>query len=226
MGAGGAFLLAVRCWWASWNSVAPAHQRAARSDPGPWHDGGGNGARAAGLRPDPGNVQLARPCWRNRGLRPDHAAARRRLAGGAGGLITSAVGGEGKTSLASHLAVSLARSGRKTLLIDGDLRSPAVHRLFNVRRRPRLQRTAPRRGPRLRGPVPRGGGRVARADRAGVRPTGPVAVVPGRRGRTSSHSSRGRIDFIIVDSSPVLPVTDSLRSPGTWTASSCPSCRT
>ncbi len=41
-------------------------------------------------------------------------------------MVTSAVRGEGKTSLASHLAVSLARSLRKTLLIDCDLRNPRV----------------------------------------------------------------------------------------------------
>ena len=47
-------------------------------------------------------------------------------------MITSAVGGEGKTSLASHLATSLARSGLQTLLIDADLRSPSIHRLFDL----------------------------------------------------------------------------------------------
>ena len=39
-------------------------------------------------------------------------------------MITSALPGEGKTSLSSHLATSLARSGLKTLLIDADLRQP------------------------------------------------------------------------------------------------------
>src|SRR5208337_3654070 len=47
-------------------------------------------------------------------------------------MITSALSGEGKTSLASHLATSLARSGLRTLLIDADLRSPALHRLFDL----------------------------------------------------------------------------------------------
>ena len=39
-------------------------------------------------------------------------------------LITSATKGEGKSSLSSHLAISLARTGRRTLLVDFDLRSP------------------------------------------------------------------------------------------------------
>ena len=47
-------------------------------------------------------------------------------------MIASALPGEGKTSLASHLATSLARSGQKTLLIDADLRCPSIHRLFDL----------------------------------------------------------------------------------------------
>ena len=51
-------------------------------------------------------------------------------------LVTSAVGGEGKTSLSNHLATSLARSGQKTLLIDGDFRRPMVHSLYDQDRAP------------------------------------------------------------------------------------------
>jgi polysaccharide biosynthesis transport protein len=47
--------------------------------------------------------------------------------------VTSAVSAEGKTSLASQLAVSLARaSGEQTLLIDGNMRTPDLHAVFEV----------------------------------------------------------------------------------------------
>jgi capsular exopolysaccharide synthesis family protein len=47
-------------------------------------------------------------------------------------LVTSAVGHEGKSTIASQLAVSLARSGRRTLLIDADVRNPQQHAVFGL----------------------------------------------------------------------------------------------
>ncbi len=47
-------------------------------------------------------------------------------------LVTSAVGHEGKSTVASQLAVSLARSGRRTLLIDADIRNPQQHAVFGL----------------------------------------------------------------------------------------------
>jgi len=47
-------------------------------------------------------------------------------------LVTSMYPGDGKTSVVSCLAMSLRRSGDKVLLIDGDLRKPTLHKVFNI----------------------------------------------------------------------------------------------
>ena len=47
-------------------------------------------------------------------------------------VVTSALSNEGKTTVASQLAVSLARGGQRTLLIDGDIRNPQQHAVFGL----------------------------------------------------------------------------------------------
>jgi polysaccharide biosynthesis transport protein len=47
-------------------------------------------------------------------------------------VLTSATPGEGKTTLAAHLAIAHADQGKKTLLVDGDLRRPSLHAKFGL----------------------------------------------------------------------------------------------
>jgi len=47
-------------------------------------------------------------------------------------LVSSPVTMEGSTTVASHLALSLTRAGRRTLLVDGDIREPSLHKLFGM----------------------------------------------------------------------------------------------
>ena len=47
-------------------------------------------------------------------------------------LLTSAQRGEGKSTVAANLAVTIAQSGRKAILIDCDMRLPTVHKVFDL----------------------------------------------------------------------------------------------
>jgi capsular exopolysaccharide synthesis family protein len=49
-------------------------------------------------------------------------------------VIASSLPGDGKTTTASNLAITLANTGRRILLVDGDLRKPSLHRIFDVPR--------------------------------------------------------------------------------------------
>lgn len=53
-------------------------------------------------------------------------------------LVTSTVQGEGKSWIASNLAVAFAQSGSKTLLIDSDMRRPRQYKIFGIKNHPGL----------------------------------------------------------------------------------------
>jgi succinoglycan biosynthesis transport protein ExoP len=124
-------------------------------------------------------------------------------------MVTSALPGEGKTLLSTHLAASLARAGMKTVLVDGDLRRPSLHKLLGQEAGPGLSDLL-----------------TAQADLDEVLRPGPVAglsLLPAGQWNPAAIQAlaqdnlakifeqlRSRFDFIIVDSAPVLPVADSL----------------
>jgi capsular exopolysaccharide synthesis family protein len=124
-------------------------------------------------------------------------------------MITSAVSGEGKTSLASHMAVSMVRAGYKTLLIDCDFRNPALHQLFEQPLQPGFCEL-------LRDECS-----LAEAQRpssvngltfisAGRLDQGALRLLARARGHELFQQFRSDFEFIIVDSSPLLPVPDGL----------------
>ncbi|MCA9997733.1 MAG: CpsD/CapB family tyrosine-protein kinase, partial [Anaerolineales bacterium] len=53
-------------------------------------------------------------------------------------VVTSAAPGEGKSTTVANLAVTMAQSGRRTILVDCDLRRPSLHTLFDCQESPGL----------------------------------------------------------------------------------------
>ena len=47
-------------------------------------------------------------------------------------LVTSPTSGDGKTTLVSNLAITMAQAGQRTLIIDADLRKPKQHKIFDI----------------------------------------------------------------------------------------------
>jgi polysaccharide biosynthesis transport protein len=124
-------------------------------------------------------------------------------------MVTSAVEGEGKTTLAAHLAGSLARAGRKTLLVDCDLRQPAAHQLFELPLQPGFSEVLL--------------GEVAVDDAIAETPIDGLWMIPAGQwdrevlqalAREGVEKTFERLkedfDFVILDAHPVLAATDSL----------------
>ena len=124
-------------------------------------------------------------------------------------LITSATVGEGKSTVASFLAMTLASVKMKTLLLDEDLRRPSIHRLFNLYLEDGIADVSD-------GALP-----LARAYKETALPNLHVLTAGRLKGEPSSYFETGtisqilaqakqRFDFIVVDSAPVMPVVDSM----------------
>ncbi|HEV3204400.1 MAG TPA: CpsD/CapB family tyrosine-protein kinase, partial [Gemmataceae bacterium] len=125
-------------------------------------------------------------------------------------MVTSAMNGEGKTTLAGHLAASLARAGRRTLLVDCDLRTPAAHQMLEQSLQPGLSEV-------LLEEIA-----LANAVRPATAVEGLWLLPAGQWDREVLQALaqdgtqrifdqlREEFDFIIVDSHPVLEAADSL----------------
>jgi tyrosine-protein kinase Etk/Wzc len=123
-------------------------------------------------------------------------------------LVTSSTPGEGKTLISVNLAGTFAQLGKKTLLLDTDLRKPRVHSLFNVSKHPGL--------------VDYLFNEVKLEDiirptelsnlsfiSSGTIPPNPSETLASKNMKDFIELLESKFDIIIFDSAPVIAVTDS-----------------
>lgn len=124
-------------------------------------------------------------------------------------MVTSATGHEGRSTVASQLAVSMARAGKTTLLIDADLRNPQQHMMFSIQPHGGLSEM-------LRGEQTSDQAIAATAVEnvwllsAGRCDQTALQGLTGDQAKGIFEDFRDRFDVIIVDSSPVLTSPDAL----------------
>ena len=127
-------------------------------------------------------------------------------------LVTSSVSGEGKSMLSTNLAIVYAQRGKKVLLVDGDLRTPVLHRSLNMDAKRGLssllfegnveQSTSAAQNP------------FSSIPGLWVLPAGPVPSYPAELLASDAMAElvrmwRKEYDYVIIDGAPILPVTDS-----------------
>ena len=123
-------------------------------------------------------------------------------------VVTSAAPNEGKTVVASNLAIALAQTGLSVLLVDADMRRPRVHEVFGQSQQPGLSN------------VIVGNAKLDEAIRsseipglsllpAGPHPPNPAELLASAPCRELLDKLGQRFDWIVIDSPPVLAVTDA-----------------
>jgi capsular exopolysaccharide synthesis family protein len=123
-------------------------------------------------------------------------------------VVTSTGPGEGKTTVACNLAMGMAMAGQRVLLIDADMRRPRVHEALKLQRDPGLSNLLV------------GAAKAADVMRqtgvpnlyvlpAGKTPPNPAELLGSKRFAELLHSLRDHFDLVVIDTPPVMAVTDA-----------------
>ncbi len=125
-------------------------------------------------------------------------------------LITSATDGEGKTTTVANIAVTIARSGRRVMVIDGDLRKPRLHSFFAASAEPGL--TSALTGTPVADVVQDvfGTGTLLLVSAGGV-DDGSFELLDSVQLTLVLDELFKLADIVLIDSAPLLPVGDALK---------------
>ena len=121
--------------------------------------------------------------------------------------VTSPNPGDGKTTLASNLAVSIANSGKRVLLLDADFRHPKIHKYFGLDDSVGLSSVISEKD-EVSEAIQETAVANLWAMACGPRPQNPADVLTSARLTELIAMLREKYDFIIIDSPPLLAVTD------------------
>ncbi|SCY49160.1 capsular exopolysaccharide family [Paenibacillus polysaccharolyticus] len=124
-------------------------------------------------------------------------------------MIASASSGEGKTTTIGNLAVTYAQEGKKVLVMDTDLRKPAVHLMFNVPNHVGLTSVLSSQY-KVTEVLRETGVEGLHVLSSGPIPPNPSEMIGSRKMTALLEGLKEEYDVILFDTPPVLTVTDAL----------------
>ena len=123
--------------------------------------------------------------------------------------ITSCTPDEGKSTTAANLAIVLTQTGKRVLLMDCDMRNPTVHKNFKLSNKVGLSSCISL-GTELAEAVQETEIENLDALTSGVIPPNPSELLGSERMQAILARAQEEYDYVLLDTPPVLPVTDTL----------------
>lgn len=127
-------------------------------------------------------------------------------------LITSSLPAEGKTTTAVNIALSLAQTGAKVLIIDGDMRRPRIHSIFHMRNQEGLSTILSRglKEEAVQSLITRDETSGLFLLPSGTVPPNPAELIGSQQMKQLLAFLRSNYDHIVIDSPPVASFTDAI----------------
>ncbi|OQY94888.1 MAG: capsular biosynthesis protein [Chloroflexi bacterium UTCFX4] len=125
-------------------------------------------------------------------------------------LVTSAGAEEGKSTTLANLAVTIAQSGKRVILVDADLRRPTQHQIFELKNNAGLTDMARDDALLAAPPLQDSGVPNLQILTSGQLPPNPAEILGSKRMSDILAALLERADLILFDAPPVLAVTDAV----------------
>jgi len=123
-------------------------------------------------------------------------------------VVTSSTPGEGKTTTIANLAITIAQSGAKVLLVDTDLRKPRIHNLFGLNNSKGITTLLAQHG-ELKDYIERVSVNNLDILKSGPIPPNPSELLGSNAMKNFIQKAKEDYDIILLDSAPVGAVTDA-----------------